>query len=124
MLCVLFAAVTLRGLRHKDHGQHTEHKRLNDADEQLEHHDHRGQDGEFTKQTSNDGNQHDTREHVTEKTEGKREYLREFGDQLKQADQKVHRAEERHFEHAAGIEELAQIANSLRAEANHLDHHH
>ncbi len=124
MLGVFFAAVTLCSLRHKDHGQHTENERLNDTHEQFEHHDHGRQDRDLSQQTSHNCHQHDPREHVTEKTEGKRKDLRDFRDQLKQADQKIHRAKERHFEHAACVKELTQIAKSLCAETDHLDHHH
>ena len=68
--------------------------------------------------------QHDACEHVTEKTEGKREDLREFRDQFQQTNKEVHGAKERDLEHALGVEELTQIPKALRAETDHLDHHH
>src|SRR3972149_992854 len=123
MLCVLFS-VALRGLRHKDHGQHTENERLDHAHEQFEHHDHRGQNRDLAEQSCNDRDQHDPCKHVTEKTEGKREDLGKFRDQFKQADQKIHRAEEWHFEHPASIEELAKITQSLRSQTNELNCDH
>src|SRR5215207_6988935 len=120
----MFFAVTLRGLRHKHHGQHTEHERLNDTDKQLEHHYHCWQNGKLAKQARNDRDQHDPCKHIPEKTEGKREDLRQFRDQLQQADQKVHGAEERHLEHPARVEELTEISRTLRPETDHLDHDH
>src|SRR5512146_2362521 len=45
---VLFlVAVTLGGLRHEYHGQHSEHERLDNTYKQFEHHDHRRQDGDL-----------------------------------------------------------------------------
>jgi hypothetical protein len=67
---------------------------------------------------------HNPREHISEQTEGKREDLGKFRDQLEQADQKVHRAEERHFEHPACVKELAEVTPPLRPETDHLDHYH
>src|SRR5690349_21225470 len=120
----MFFAVTLRSLRHKDHGQHTEHKRLNDADKQFEHHHHCRENGKSSEQSRHDGNQHDPCKHIPEQTEGKREDLGNLRDQLQQANQEIHRTEKRHLEHPASVEKFAQIASALRPETDHLDHHH
>ena len=47
---VFFVAVSLRRHRHEDHGQHAKHERLNQTDEQLEHHDHCSQNADVAKQ--------------------------------------------------------------------------
>src|SRR6266545_1447520 len=104
--CMLFS-VALRSLCHKDHGQHTKYKRLDDTHEQLEHHDHRGQNGKLTKQASHNRDQHNPCKHISEQTEGKREDLGKLRDQLKQPNQKVHCTVERRFEHPACVKELA-----------------
>src|SRR6476646_8831046 len=117
-------AVTLCGLRHKDHGQHTEYKCLDDTHEQFKHHNHRGQNGNLSKQTGNDRDQYDPCKHISEKTEGKREDFGKLRDQLEQAHKKVHRAEKWHLEHSARVEELAQISSSLRTETDILNCNH
>src|SRR5215217_3813775 len=121
--CVL-VSVALGGLRHKDHGQHTKYKRLDDTYKQFEHHDHRRQNGKLSEQTGHDCDQYDPCKHISKQTEGKREDLGKLRDQLQQSDQKIHRTEEWHLEHSARVEEFTQVASALCSETDDLNHHH
>src|SRR3990172_2617887 len=116
-------AVAGCGHHHEYHGQNPEHECLDDTYEQLEHEDHGRDNADHAQQRGHHSHEHNPGEHVAKKTEGKRQDLRELGDELEQAHEHVDHAEHRYLEHGAEIEELGQVAGSQGPEADRLNCH-
>ena len=110
------------GHRHEHHGEHAEDDRLDQADEEFEHHHHRGQ--EDGQQRAHHQQQDGTRHDIAEQPEGERDHLHDLRDPFKNTHQEIDRPEKRLGEKRAGVEELGEILAALGAETDHLGHHH